>query len=152
MSNEIPDAKGHGWRLRAHSDKHHAVLEFKVALGCDAYLTLDLSNPAIVTVPIPLDLARRIAQVPEVKIVHAEGIVDLMPHWVTLMELMLAAGLTSKLKASNIASLYPEKTTPKPMRGAAVALWRRKLLGRVAVDSASHYWLTEKGLAVLGRV
>jgi hypothetical protein len=35
------------------------------------------------------------------------------------------------------------------MRGAAVALWRRGLLGRVPVQSSSHYWVTEQGLALL---
>jgi hypothetical protein len=136
---EIIDAEGHGWRLWTH-ELSGPMLAIQVAFGCDAH----------VTVPIPLDLARRISGEPEVKLVSVEGANhDLKPHWVTLMELMLAAGMTSERKASDIASLYADQRTPMPLRGASVALWRRGLLGRVPVKFGSHYWLTEKGLALV---
>jgi hypothetical protein len=136
---EIIDAEGHGWRLWTHV-LSGPMLAIQVALGCDAY----------VTVPIPLELARRITGEPEVKLVPVEGTHhNLKPHWVTLMELMLAAGMTSERKASDIASLYADQRTPMPLRGASVALWRRGILGRVPVHPASHYWLTEKGLALV---
>jgi hypothetical protein len=138
MRNKIPDADGHGWRLWTHV-RSGAMLDIQVSFGCDAY----------VTVPIPLDLARRIAQVPEIKLVPVEGAADIQPHWMRLMERMLSAGMTAERKASNIGSLYPNQRTPKPMRGAAVALWRRGLLGRIPVQSGSHYWLTAKGLDML---
>ena len=136
---EIIDAEGHGWRLWTHV-LSGAMLDVQVALGCDAY----------VTVPIPLELARRIAQVPEVKLVAVEGAHhDLKPHWLRLIGLIQAAGMTSERKASDIASLFPDRRTPKTMQGAAAALARRGILGRVPVHPASHYWLTEKGLALV---
>ena len=133
---EIINAEGDGWRVWTGL-RSGPMLDIQVALG-----------GAVVTVPIPLELARRIAQVPEVKLVAVEGS-DLMPHWLKLMEMLHAAGRTSERKASDIASLYADQRTPKPMRGAAVALWRRGLLGRVPVQSGSHYWVTEQGITML---
>jgi len=141
MSSDVPNTEGQGWRLWTH-----------VLAG--PHLTIAV-NPchtaqAHVTIPIPLELARRIASVPEIKLVTAPRMPSpLLPHWLLLVEKMLAAGMTSERKASGIASLYADQRTPKPMRGAAVALWRRGLLGRVPVQSGSHYWVTEQGLALL---
>jgi hypothetical protein len=138
---EIIDAEGHGWRLWTHV-LSGPMLAIQVALGCDAY----------VTVPIPLELARRITGEPEVKLVPVAGS-DLMPHWLKLIEMMYAAERTSKRRASDIASLFPDGHTPKSMQGAASAMARRGILGRVLVcgGTASHYWLTEEGLALFER-
>jgi hypothetical protein len=57
--------------------------------------------------------------------------------------------MTSERKASDIASLFPDRRTPKTMIGAAAALARRGILGRVPVHPASHYWLTEEGLSLI---
>lgn len=136
MSSDVPDTGGQGWRLWTHV-LWGPMLNIQVSTGC-------------VTVPIPLELARRISGEPEIKLVTAPRLPSpLLPHWLRLLELMLAAGMTSERKASGIASLYADQRTPKPMRGAAVALWRRGLLGRVPVQSSSHYWVTEQGLALL---
>ncbi len=146
---EIINAKGHGWRVWTGL-RSGPMLDVQVALGCDAYLTLDLSTPAVVTVPIPLDLARRISGEPKIKLVSVDGAHhDLKPHWLRLIGMIQAAGMTSERKARDIASLFPDRRTPKTMQGAAAALARRGILGRVPVHPASHYWLTEKGLALV---
>ena len=138
---EIINAEGHGWRLWTHV-LSGPMLDVQVAIGCDAY----------VTVPIPLELARRISGEPEVKLVPVAGS-DLMPHWNRLIGMLHAAGRTSELKASDIASLFPNGRTPRSMQAAASALARRGILGRVLVcgGTASHYWLTPKGLDLLQR-
>jgi hypothetical protein len=116
------------------------VLEVQVVFGCEAY----------VTVPIPLELARRISGEPQVKLVPI-AFSELMPHWLKMVGMLYAAGRTSERKASNIGSLFPDGRTPHHMRKAASSMAVRGYLGRVMVcgGTVSHYWLTEKGLALV---
>ena len=144
MSTKTTLAHGNQWYLQEDWD---GTITLEI-MGVSGLSVSTSQEGTTVALDIPLDLARRISGEPEVKLVAVEG-ADLKPHWIQLMEKMLAAGMTSERKASGIASLYSDQRTPKPMRGAAVALWRRGLLGRVPVQSGSHYWVTEQGLDLL---
>ena len=148
MSTKTTLAHGNQWYLQEDWD---GTITLEI-MGVSGLSVSTSQEGTTVALDIPLELARRIAQVPEVKLVSVEGANhDLKPHWLRLIGLMQAAGMTSERKASDIASLFPDRRTPKPMIGAAAALARRGILGRVPVHPASHYWLTEKGLALFER-
>lgn len=133
--HEIINAEGDGWRVWTGL-RSGPMLDIQVALG-----------GAVVTVPIPLDLARRISGEPEVKLVQVAG-ADLKPHWLHLLQRLKELGAHDKRSARPLFALYYGPTPPS-MRGAAMALWRREYLGRTSAPGGSHYWLTEKGQRLL---
>ena len=146
MSTKTTLAHGNQWYLQEDWDGT-ITLEIMGVSGLSISTSQEGTTLAL---DIPLDLARRISGEPEIKLVSVEGAHhDLKPHWLRLIGLIQAAGMTSKRKARDIASLFPDHRTPKTMQGAAAALARRGILGRVPVHPASHYWLTEKGLALV---
>ena len=146
MSTKTTLAHGNQWYLQEDWD---GTITLEI-MGVSGLSVSTSQEGTTVALDIPRELARRISGEPEVKLVSVEGANhDLKPHWLRLIGLMQAAGMTSERKASDIASLFPDRRTPKTMIGAAAALARRGILGRVPVHPASHYWLTEKGLALV---